>query len=73
MPQSRTPKAGVAPSRDPAALQGGVASPPHQGLHRPARDVPGRDALKQADLTDLGLSVEDRLRDRRNNGTPDRR
>ena len=42
-------------------------------LRRPADQVPSLDALKQADLTDLGQSVEDRLRDRRNNGTPDRR
>lgn len=73
MPQSRTPASNAPSRRDPAAAQGGVASSPHQGLRRPADQVPSRDALKQADLTDLGQSVEDRLRDRRNNGTPDRR
>jgi hypothetical protein len=58
---------------DPAAAQGGVASPPHQGLRRPDSDVPTRDALKQTDLSDLGLSAEDRLRDRRSNGDERRR
>jgi len=32
-----------------------------------------REALRQIDLADLGASAEDALRDRRNNGTPDRR
>jgi hypothetical protein len=57
---------------DPVALQGGVPSPPHRGLRRPVEPVP-REALRQVDLSDLGASAEDRLRDRRNNGTPDRR
>jgi hypothetical protein len=59
--------------KDPAAAQGGVASPPHQGLRRPDNDVPTRDALKQTDLSDMGLSAEDRLRDRRSNGDERRR
>ena len=58
---------------DPAAEQGGVASPLHQGLRRPSYDVANRDALKQTDLGDLGLSAEDRLRDRRSNGDERRR
>lgn len=58
---------------DPAAAQGGVASPPHQGLRRPDNDVANRDALKKTDLDDLGLSAEDRLRDRRSNGDERRR
>ena len=63
-----------APSRtDPAATQNGVASPPHQGLRRPDGDVPTRDALKQTDLSDMGLSAEDQLRDRRSNGEERRR
>ena len=47
---------------DPAALQDGVASPPHQGLRRPDNDVRSRDALKQTDLDDLGLSGASRSR-----------
>lgn len=57
---------------DPLALQGGVPSPPHRGLRRPVEPV-RREALRQVDLSDLGASAEDALRDRRNNGTPDRR
>lgn len=58
---------------DPAAEQNGVASPPHQGLRRPDGDVPTPDALKQTDLSDLGMSAEDQLRDRRSNGDERRR
>jgi hypothetical protein len=58
--------------RDPVALQGGEPSPPHRPLRRPVDPVP-RQALRQVDLSDLGASAEDALRDRRNNGTPDRR
>lgn len=58
---------------DPVAAKGGVASPPHQGLRRPDGDVANRDALKQTDLADMGLSVEDRMRDRRSNGDERRR
>jgi hypothetical protein len=58
---------------DPAAAQNGVASPPHQGLRRPDNDIATRDSLKQTDLSDMGLSAEDRLRDRRSNGDERRR
>ena len=58
---------------DPAAAQGGLASPPHQGLRRPDNDAAIRDALRQTDLADMGLSAEDRLRDRRSNGDGRRR
>lgn len=58
---------------DPAVAQNGVASPPHQGLRRPDLDSPTRDVLKQTDLSDMGLSAEDRLRDRRSNGEERRR
>ena len=58
---------------DPAAAQGGVASPPHEGLSRPGSSAANRDALRQTDLADLGLSAEDRMRDRRSNGDERRR
>ena len=62
MATRQTPAGGDTPSRD--------ASGQHQGLKRPADDQRVEQALRDADLDELGENVEDQLRDRRGSGLP---